>query len=103
PLNPDEHRRLVRDLGDAQYMMLRNHGLLTVGQSPADAFQAMHRLEAACMVQVRAQAGGELNYIPAEIMERAKVESRADRAYKASLAWPGLLRRLDRRNPGYEL
>lgn len=102
-LNPDEQPRLVRDLGDKQYMILRNHGLLTVGQTPADAFQAMHRLEAACMVQVRAQAGGELLHIPQEVMERAKVESRADRAYKASLAWPGLLRRLDRRNPGYEL
>lgn len=102
-LNPDEQPRLVRDLGENQYMILRNHGLLTVGQTPADAFQAMHRLEAACMVQVRAQAGGELNYIPTDVMERAKIESRADRAYKASLAWPGLLRRLDRRNPGYEL
>lgn len=103
-LNPDEQPRLVRDLGDAQYMILRNHGLLTVGQTPADAFQAMHRMEAACMAQVRAQAGGgELLHIPAEVMERAKIESKADRAYKASLAWPGLLRRLDRRNPGYEL
>lgn len=102
-LNPDEQPRLVRDLGETNYMILRNHGLLTIGQTPADAFQAMHRLEAACMVQVRAQAGGPLNYIPDEIMERAKVESRADRAYKASLAWPGLLRRLDRRNPGYDL
>lgn len=103
-LNPDEQPRLVRDLGDTQYMILRNHGLLTVGQTPADAFQAMHRLEAACMVQVRAQAGGsDLLHIDPDIMKRAHVESRADRAYKASLAWPGLLRRLDRRNPGYDL
>lgn len=101
-LNPDEQPRLVRDLGDTNYMILRNHGLLTIGQSPAEAFQAMHRLEAACMAQVRAQAGGtELTYIPQEVLERAKIESRADRAYKASLAWPGLLRRLDRRSPGY--
>lgn len=103
-LDHDEQPRLVRDLGDTQYMILRNHGLLTVGQTPADAFQAMHRLEAACMVQVRAQAGGsDLLHIDPDILERANVESRADRAYKASLAWPGLLRRLDRRNPGYEL
>jgi len=102
-LNPDEQPRLVRDLGSANYMILRNHGLLTVGQSPAVAFQAMHRLEAACMVQVRAQAGGELIHIPANVLERAKIESPSDRAYKASLAWPGLLRRLNRRNPGYQL
>ncbi len=102
-LNPDEQPRLVRDLGDTQYMILRNHGLLTIGQSPAEAFHAMHRLEAACMVQVRAQAGGELSPIPPDVMERAHIESRADRAYKAALSWPGLLRRLDRRNPGYDL
>ena len=101
-LNPDEQPRLVRDLGERQYMILRNHGLLTVGSTMADAFQAMHRLEAACMVQVRAQSGGaELIEIPSDVLERARGESRADRAAKAALAWPGLLRRLDRRNPGY--
>jgi ribulose-5-phosphate 4-epimerase/fuculose-1-phosphate aldolase len=101
-LNPEEQPRLVRDLGDTNYMILRNHGLLTVGRSMAEAFQAMHRLEAACMVQVRAQAGGgELSVIPPEVMERAKIESIEDRAHKARLAWAGLLRRLDRRFPGY--
>ncbi|NYT83102.1 class II aldolase/adducin family protein [Alcaligenaceae bacterium] len=101
-LNPEEQPRLVRDLGDSSYLILRNHGLLTIGASPAEAFQAMHRLEAACMVQVRAQAGGTLTHIPQEILERAQVESKADRARKASLAWPGLLRRLSRRNPGHD-
>lgn len=102
-LNPEEQPRLVRDLGQNNHLILRNHGLLTVGQSVAAAFQAMHRLEAACMVQVRAQAGGELTYIPESVLERAGLESPADRDHKAALLWPGLLRRLDRRNPGYEL
>jgi len=101
-LDPDEQPRLVRDLGASKHLILRNHGLLTVGVSMADAFQAMHRLEAACMVQVRAQAGGgELLRIPPDILDRANVESQADRAAKAALAWPALLRRVDRRNPGY--
>ncbi|MFU1933686.1 class II aldolase/adducin family protein, partial [Bordetella avium] len=91
-LNLDEQPRLVRDLGANHYLILRNHGLLTVGSTMADAFQAMHRLEAACMVQVRAQSGGaELQEIPPEVLARAHVESRADRAAKAALAWPGLL------------
>jgi ribulose-5-phosphate 4-epimerase/fuculose-1-phosphate aldolase len=101
-LNKDEQPRLVRDLGNNNHLILRNHGLLTVGPSMAAAFQAMHRLEAACMVQVRAQAGGELNHIPEQILDRAGLESPADRAHKAALLWPGLLRRLDRRSPGYE-
>src|SRR3984885_12906356 len=57
-LNEDEKPRLVQDLGSNSYLMLRNHGLLTVGASPADAFVAMYFFEAACMIQVRAQSGG---------------------------------------------
>lgn len=99
-LNPEEQPRLVQDLGNNNYFILRNHGLLTVGQSIGEAFQAMHRLEAACMVQVRAQ-GSELSLIPPHILERAKNETPADRAHKAALVWPAMLRRLDRRSPGY--
>lgn len=100
-LDPDEQSRLVRDLGDKNYFILRNHGLLTVGSSIPLAFLNMHRLEAACTVQVRAQ-GGQLNFIPDEVQARAHTESAADRAHKASLVWPGMLRRLARRNPGYD-
>src|SRR5215475_7165854 len=57
-LNPEEKPRLVRDLGDKHFLMLRNHGLLTVGPTVADAFVAMYTFEATCMIQVRAQAGG---------------------------------------------
>lgn len=99
-LNREEQPRLVEDLGNNNYFILRNHGLLTVGQSIAEAFQAMHRLEAACMVQVRAQ-GSELNLIPPHILERSKNETPSDRARKAALVWPAMLRRLDRRSPGY--
>jgi ribulose-5-phosphate 4-epimerase/fuculose-1-phosphate aldolase len=103
-LNEEEKPRLVADLGDATFMMLRNHGLLTVGSSVAEAFQAMHRLEAACMVQVRALAGGkELIEIPRPVLDQAKQQLKAVRLGKgASLTWPGLLRRLDRSNPGFD-
>ena len=52
-LNEDEKPRLVNDLGDALFLMLRNHGLLTVGKSIADAFLFMYTFEAACTIQVR--------------------------------------------------
>src|SRR5580704_5502284 len=52
-LNPDEQPRLVKDLGAKTYLMLRNHGLLTVGPSPAEAFLYMYLFETACMIQVR--------------------------------------------------
>lgn len=103
-LNEEEKPRLVADLGGNNFLMLRNHGLLTVGSSVAEAFQAMHRLEAACMVQVRALAGDrELIYIPEPILAGARQQLQTVRLGKgASLTWPGLLRRLDRVNPGFD-
>jgi len=101
-LNDEERPRLAADLGDNEFLMLRNHGLLTVGPSVGAAFLSMHRFEAACMVQVRAQGGGELVEIGPEILSRAKsqlVQVRNGRG--AELVWPGLLRRLNRRWPGY--
>ena len=57
-LNEAEKPRLVRDLGDKNFLMLRNHGLLTVGPTIADAFLFMYTFEVSCMIQVRAQSGG---------------------------------------------
>src|SRR5262249_36093934 len=68
-INAEEKPRLVRDLGDKVFLMLRNHGLLTVGPSIADAFLAMYQFEAACMIQLRAQAGGELVPVSSRIIE----------------------------------
>jgi ribulose-5-phosphate 4-epimerase/fuculose-1-phosphate aldolase len=103
-LNADEKPRLVRDLGSHTFLMLRNHGLLTVGATPADAFVAMYFFEASCMIQVRAQAGGtKLAPIAQPILDgiKAQIGQVTRGASAGELAWPGLLRRLDRRNPGY--
>jgi ribulose-5-phosphate 4-epimerase/fuculose-1-phosphate aldolase len=70
-LDEDEKPRLVADLGDNRCLILRNHGLLTVGETVADAFVNMYYLEASCQIQVRAQAGGgELISVPKEIMDK---------------------------------
>jgi ribulose-5-phosphate 4-epimerase/fuculose-1-phosphate aldolase len=104
-LNDDEKPRLVRDLGRNTFLMLRNHGLLTVGASIADAFLAMYVFEAACAVQVRALAGArELLPIPAPILAGIQAQAaQVTRGLGGALAWPALLRRLQRRNPGYEV
>ncbi len=102
-LNEAEKPRLVADLGDRNFLMLRNHGLLTCGATPADAFLFMYLFEAACMIQVRAMAGGsELIHVAQPIVDG--IQAQAEQVTKGlggKLAWPGLLRRLDRRNPGY--
>jgi ribulose-5-phosphate 4-epimerase/fuculose-1-phosphate aldolase len=101
-LNDAERPRLVRDLGDKNHLMLRNHGLLTVGASIADAFLALYIFEATCMIQVRAQSGGELVPVAQPIVDGIqKAAMQVTRGLGANLVWPGLLRRLERRNPGY--
>jgi ribulose-5-phosphate 4-epimerase/fuculose-1-phosphate aldolase len=102
-LNPEEKVRLVSDLGDRHNMILRNHGLLTCGASVADAFLYMYILQKACEVQIRAQAGGsELIRVPQPIVEG--IQKAAKVVLKQSggnIAWPGLLRRLDRLDAGW--
>jgi ribulose-5-phosphate 4-epimerase/fuculose-1-phosphate aldolase len=103
-LNPDEKSRLVRDLGHTALMILRNHGLLTLGHSAADTFLKMFMLQRACEIQVAAQAGGgELIRIPAAILAGIRAQSdKVMRGSGAELTWPGLLRRLSRQSPGHE-
>jgi len=102
-VNAEEKPRLVRDLGDKVFLMLRNHGLLTVGATISDAFIAMYQFEAACMIQLRAQAGGELIPIDRRIIEgAAKMVRTVTRGMGAgALTWPGLLRKLDRIDPSF--
>ncbi len=102
-LNEDEKPRLVADLGQRNFFMLRNHGLLTVAPTIPDAFLFMYLFEAACTIQVRAQAGGgELVPIDARIIAGAQQQAQqVTRGAGGQLAWPGLLRRLDRQDPGW--
>ena len=104
-LHDDEKPRLVADLGDNSALILRNHGLLTVGESVADAFVTMYYLEASCAIQVRAQSGGsELITVPKEVLEAgyaSAAKEQRKRGGRGNLVWPGLLRRLDRADQSY--
>ena len=102
-LNPDEKPRLQANLGHANYLMLRNHGLLTVGRTIQEAFVNMYFFENTCRIQIDAQSGGaELNYIGAgPIAANANISKVATAGQGSNLAWPALLRKLDRENPGY--
>jgi len=102
-LDEDEKPRLVADLGDRHYMILRGHGLLTVGRTAAEAFLAMFLLERACKIQILAQScGADLVEIAAPIVKRVDSQLRAVTVGQgADLTWPGLLRKLDRIDPSY--
>lgn len=102
-LRDEEKPRLQADLGTANYLMLRNHGLLTVGKTIADAFLNMYIFEATCRIQIDAQAGGELVHVNPKIVEGiAGVMKTATAGQGAQLAWPALLRRAERLDPGYK-
>src|SRR5882762_5550035 len=102
-LNEDEKPRLVADLGDKSHVILRNHGLLTVGRTAAEAFLAMFLLERACKIQILAQAGGtELVKVPGPILSLVESQVKAVTVGRgAALTWPGLLRKLDRIDSSY--
>ena len=102
-LEPAEKARLVKDLGDRNSMILRNHGLLTCAETVADAFLFMFMLQKACEIQVRAQAGGgELIPIARPIVEGIRKASKVVlRQSGGMIAWPAILRKLDRQDPSW--
>ena len=102
-LNEDEKPRLVADMGDKMAMILRNHGLLTAGPTIADAFQAMYFLEVSCQIQLAAQStGNAMTMIAPEILAGIRAQAKeVQRGMGGQLVWPGLLRKLDRRDPSY--
>ena len=96
-LRDDEKPRLQADLGTANFLMLRNHGLLTVGPSIADAFLAMYIFETTCQIQIAAQAGGPLTTVDPRIVQGVAAAARAQTdGLGGAFVWPALLRKLDR-------
>jgi ribulose-5-phosphate 4-epimerase/fuculose-1-phosphate aldolase len=102
-LNLDERERIVKDLGDKSLMILRNHGTLSVGHNAAQAFLGIFFLERACQQLVYALAAGrEIVLIaPPAAQDEVMSQVRGGPGMVGPLAWPALLRKLDRLSPGY--
>ena len=98
-LDMDERERLGRDLGPtSRSMVLRNHGLLTLGHTVREAFNLMYNFESACRIQVDALAAGRerLTLIPQSVIERTRKQLTRPRKESEYRDWPALLRMLDR-------
>jgi ribulose-5-phosphate 4-epimerase/fuculose-1-phosphate aldolase len=108
-LSNAEKKRLIADLGDKPVMILRNHGLLTVGKTPGQAFLRMFYLERACEIQVDALAGGApIVFPPPEVCERTARQFEGDHSEddygdetSPNLAWEAMLRLVERVAPDY--
>jgi ribulose-5-phosphate 4-epimerase/fuculose-1-phosphate aldolase len=100
----DEKPRLQADMGHANFLMLRNHGLLTCGKTIADAFLSMYTFENTCQIQIAAQSGGsELTQVNPKIIDGVgqamKVQSGG---LGGMFVWPSLIRKLDRIDDSYK-
>ena len=102
-LDAAEQASLIADLGDSEAMILRNHGLLTVGRTVGEAFNWMHRLDLACRSQLAAMAtGAKLNPVAPAVVEATwNNYQRGTRRPYGLMEWPALLRMLDRSEPDY--
>jgi ribulose-5-phosphate 4-epimerase/fuculose-1-phosphate aldolase len=103
-LDLDERERIIGDLGDKRALLLRNHGLLTVGRNVAEAFQLMYYLNLCCEVQIAAQStGAELVMPSRQVCE--KVAGQYDQQNfddgELGLEWAAHLRLLDKIDPSY--
>jgi ribulose-5-phosphate 4-epimerase/fuculose-1-phosphate aldolase len=100
----DEKPRLQADLGRANFMMLRNHGLLVVGKTIADAFLSMYTFENACRIQIDAQAGGgALTQVNPLIIKGVGEAMRVQTGgMGGAFVWPSLIRKLDRIDESYK-
>jgi len=100
---PEEKPRLQADMGRANFLMLRNHGLLVAGKSIADAFLSMYTFEAACQIQLAAQTGGELVQIAPRIVQGVREAMRVQTGGQGgNFVWPALIRKLDRLDQDYK-
>jgi len=102
-LDESEQESLLRDLGDGEALILRNHGVLIVGRTIAEAFNWMHRFELACRSQLAAMAcNTPITKVPADVLERTwNNYQRGTRRPFGVMEWPALLRKLDRLDPGF--
>ncbi|GGC98146.1 class II aldolase/adducin family protein [Undibacterium terreum] len=99
----EEKPRLQADMGRANFLMLRNHGLLVAGKSIADAFLSMYTFEATCQIQLSAQAGGELTQVNPMIVKGVSEAMRVQTGgLGGAFVWPSLIRKLDRMDQSYK-
>ncbi len=97
--------RLQADLGDANFMLLPNHGALTVGQTIGDAFMHMYDLIRACQIQLKMQqSGAELTYLPDHIVPNIKAQANVVHTglTGGQKAWPAMLRRVKHHFPNFD-
>jgi ribulose-5-phosphate 4-epimerase/fuculose-1-phosphate aldolase len=97
-----ERARILAALGQNRALIMHNHGLVTVGRTPREAFVLMKYLVSAAEIQLRLEAtGAELIEIPTSICEKTAAQFESHDAGRGGADWPAYIRLLDGIDPGY--
>jgi len=102
----DERERLQESLGDKRVLILRNHGLLTVGRTVAEAFIRLYRLESACQVQLDAGAAGSLRVLDQDLARKSGTDVKRFMEQEdnfGQLEFDALVRKINRNDDSYRL
>jgi ribulose-5-phosphate 4-epimerase/fuculose-1-phosphate aldolase len=102
-LDLGERERLIRDLGESNAMLLRNHGTLACGPNAGGVWQKVYRLETACKIQIKAQSTrATISPIPQNILDQRRAGSTTESLRRrGEFVWPAMIRKLNRIDPGY--
>ena len=103
-LDTEERERIAEHLGNDYAMILRNHGLLTLGRNIGEAYYLMYNLEKACRAQLAAMAtGAELEIPPEDVLEKSAGQSwqTGNNNMDVHPAWPAFMREMDDLDPSY--
>ena len=101
-VNPDERARMVADIGEKRVVILRNHGLLTWGESLEEAFMWLWLLQRACDVQVAAAAAGRIKPLPDSVLTQTRLEAAGDQTRVCAAVFEAFVRRVDERDTSYK-
>ena len=102
----EERERLQESLGDKKVLILRNHGLLTVGRTVAEAFIRLYRLESACQVQLDAGAAGSLRVLNQDLARKSGKDVKRFMEQEdnfGQLEFDALVRKIDKLDDSYRL
>jgi ribulose-5-phosphate 4-epimerase/fuculose-1-phosphate aldolase len=94
-VEPEERARMVADIGDKRVVILRNHGLLTWGETLEEAFMWLWLLQRACDIQVAAASVGRLRRVSDSVLTHTRLEGAGDQSQVCRAAFDALVRKVD--------
>jgi ribulose-5-phosphate 4-epimerase/fuculose-1-phosphate aldolase len=100
----EEGERQARLVGKKHVLFMKNHGVLVVGDTVAQAYRRLYKLERVCRAQILAMSAGELEILSDEIVAQVQAppaNDRHSRSERERLFFEAMMRILDRRMPGY--